>query len=197
MFSSIQKIVQKVINKDNILNIVVIAIVSYIFITNMLKRKLINIKTSDGQYHMVRDLPDKKAAAELMSEIKRRMTTLSKHMINKGNDVLNERFSNATIHETDLSESGTSYSINKGKELSICMRNKDTKKIHNINLLMFVCIHEMAHLMSNSYGHNDEFDGNFKKLLQEAVKLGLYSNEDYSKNNVEYCGMTVDHNPLF
>jgi len=191
------KLLKPYINKNNILNIVFIGLITYIFITNMMKRKLLSIKTSDGKVHLLRDLHDKKKAAELMGEIKKRMARLSSHVSKNGNKTLHERFSNAAIHETDLSERGTSYSVNKGQELSICLRNKDNKKLHNINLLMFVCIHEMAHLMSESYGHNEEFNKNFKYLLEEAVKIGVYHSEDYSKNSVDYCGMKVDHNPLF
>ena len=183
--------------QDNIVNIVIIIIISYIFFTNMRKRKLLNIKTKDGQYHLVRDLPDKKQAAKIMGEIKKRMEKLAKHVAKQGKGRLKEKFEQASIHETDLTESGTSYSVDKGKELSICMRNKDTKELHNINLLMFVCIHELAHLMSKSYGHNEEFEKNFKYLLKESTDIGIYQPQDYSKDSEVYCGMVVDHNPLF
>mgnify|MGYP000978029137 FL=1 len=40
----------------------------------------------------------------------------------------------------------TSFSVNKGEELSICLNSRKTGELHDINLLMYVIIHEMAHL---------------------------------------------------
>ena len=43
------------------------------------------------------------------------------------------------MKETDMNDEGTSYSVNKGQELSICMRDKDHPeyKLHDINTLMY------------------------------------------------------------
>jgi len=200
MIKYIQKYIPKNLSKyiqENIINIIIFISVAYIVWINYGKKKLITIKLSNGETHSVRDMPDKKQAAKVMDEIKRRLKLLSTSVKDIDNGLLTERFKTTEIRETDLTESGTSYSVDKGKELSICLRNKDTKEIHQINILMFVCIHEMAHLMSKSYGHNAEFNKNFKILLEKAISLGIYSNKDYSKENVEYCGMTIDNNPLF
>ena len=42
---------------------------------------------------------------------------------------------------------------------------------------MFVAIHELAHIMSKTYGHNDEFRENFIFLLDNASKCGIYDRE--------------------
>jgi hypothetical protein len=50
--------------------------------------------------------------------------------------------------------------------------------------------------MAKSYGHNDEFGSLFVFLLQNAVRAGVYRNEDYEKNPKQFCGMEVDSNPI-
>ena len=165
-------------------------------------KALLYVKAKDEQFHLVRDLPDKEEAAKMLAEIKRRLKLLIKYCIqnNAGNpdiQLLSKRFNENNIQETDLSDGGTSYSIDKGKEIHLCIRNKEDAKIHHINLLMFVTIHELAHIMSTSYGHNNEFGENFKYLLKQAVKTGVYQAVDYSKNAVKFCGMDVNDNPLF
>ena len=62
---------------------------------------------------------------------------------------------------------------------------------------MFVAIHELAHIASETVGHNDEFWNNFKFLLDNAVEIKIYSPVDYKKNNIEYCGMKITDNPYY
>ena len=89
----------------------------------------------------------------------------------------------------------TSYSINKGEQLVFCIRDKLNNSIHDINTLMFVAIHELAHIVTNELQHTDKFWNNMKKLLHRAEDLGLYTYVDYNTNPVEYCGMTIDSGP--
>ena len=69
--------------------------------------------------------------------------------------------------------------------------------IINTNTIIFVAIHEIAHTMTKSIGHKEEFWKNFKFLLQEAVKIGIYKPVDYKKKNKHYCGMDITDNPYF
>ena len=45
--------------------------------------------------------------------------------------------------------------------------------------------------------HTEEFWSNFKFLLKEAKKEGIYNPIDYKKNPQPYCGMTITDNPYF
>jgi predicted metal-dependent hydrolase len=156
----------------------------------------------DDDYHLVRNYDDKQEAADLMAKIKNRIEKLIKYLKQEyPNDervkLFKKRFDEDNIEETDVRDSGTSYSIDKGETVSLCLRNKTSDKpLHDINLLMFVTIHEMAHIMAKSYGHNDEFGSLFVFLLQNAVRAGVYRNEDYEKNPKQFCGMEVDSNPI-
>jgi hypothetical protein len=50
----------------------------------------------------------------------------------------------------------------------------------------------MAHCATVSYGHTAEFKENFKFLLVQANKIGIYKITDYRRNPVDYCGMTIN-----
>ena len=90
----------------------------------------------------------------------------------------------------------TSYSINKGEELVFCIRDKLNNSIHDINTLMFVAIHELAHIVTDELQHTPKFWNNMKLLLKTAESINLYKIIDYSQNPVEYCGMTINSTPV-
>lgn len=98
------------------------------------------------------------------------------------------------IKESWKNES-TSYSINKGQELVFCIRDKLNNSIHDINTLMFVAIHELAHIVTDELQHTQKFWNNMRSLLKTAESLNLYTYIDYSQNPVEYCGMTINSTP--
>jgi hypothetical protein len=62
--------------------------------------------------------------------------------------------------------------------------------------MMFVVLHELAHLSTESIGHTDEFWNNFRWILEEAINIGIYVKQDFKTENVEYCGMTITSSPL-
>lgn len=94
-------------------------------------------------------------------------------------------------------ENSTSYTEGKGKKLAICLRHKKTLQFHDINIIMFVVVHELAHLANAKYGHHDEFWRTFGWLLREAVEAGVYKPVNYRINPIVYCGLRLDFNPLF
>ena len=62
---------------------------------------------------------------------------------------------------------------------------------------MFVAIHELSHIATESIGHTTEFWKNFKFLLKESVDIKIYKPEDYNKTPREYCGMSIKDNPYY
>lgn len=183
--------------------LVIFLIFMFVFKIGFDTYSLVYIKSEmDGDFHLVRNMEGKEKAADMISQIKQRIKTLLKHLKSKYPDKesierLVDNFNPDAIKETDITDSGTSYSINKGSEMSLCIRDKNDKdyKIHELNLIMFVVLHELAHIMSKSYGHNEEFGDNFVFLLEEANQAGVYSNEDYSSSNRDYCGIKITSNP--
>ena len=96
------------------------------------------------------------------------------------------------------------YTLNKGEAISICLNNYNlpqsdgSLKIHeDLNLLIFVGLHEMAHIMSISIHHEPEFWDNFSFILENAVKWNIYQPIDYQYNPVSYCKMVIYDNPYF
>ena len=113
-----------------------------------------------------------------------------------------KNFSNVDIEETTekINDDNTAYTINKGELISLCVREytKSERPFHDYNSLCFVIIHELAHIVSISEGHNTEFIENFKFLLKQSVDMGYYTPVDYSKNPFLYCGkIKVTNNPYY
>jgi hypothetical protein len=162
------------------------------------------VKASDGRSYKVQDLPDKKEAAERMSKIRSNMVKICEHCkdpslkLDEPYQRLLSRFNPEVLEENDIRADSTSYSENKGEKIVVCLRDKTTPPYPFVeeNTVMFVLIHELAHLMTASIGHTPEFWTNMRKLLQECVQMGIYTPVNYSKNPVKYCGMTISDTPL-
>jgi hypothetical protein len=86
----------------------------------------------------------------------------------------------------------TSYSVDKGKRLVLCIRQNDALNTFvEYNTLLYVCIHELAHCALTDIGHTSNFWETFKFLLKEAVDIGLYKKTDYASNPAEFCGIKI------
>ena len=116
----------------------------------------------------------------------------------KGVKRLRRRFDPLRMVETTSKSKSTAFTINKGQKLSVCLRPKKSTEssIYDMNTLLYVSIHELAHIMSVTIGHNAEFYQNFRFLLQEAVQEGLYQPVDYMANPVNYCGIIIQEKIL-
>ncbi len=93
----------------------------------------------------------------------------------------------------------TSYTINKGASMHLCLRNKlNPQQLANPNDLLFVLLHESAHIANyNDTGHTPRFWQVFKFILHEATLSGVYTPTDYRSYPMVYCGLYVDYQPLF
>lgn len=114
------------------------------------------------------------------------------------------KFKSSTVYENPpakivSSEMETSYTINKGERMYLCVRNfHDHREFIDSNTIMFVLLHEISHIGTyESWGHGERFWQVFKFILQEASKMGIYTPIDYKANPIVYCGMNVDYSPLF
>jgi hypothetical protein len=152
----------------------------------------------------VRERKNMKEATDLLAKTTIKMKKLVEYVDEKYPDKPNirrlvKKFNSNKIVETLPTSEYTAYSENKGKKIAFCLNKKksDNNNLIDENTLMFVAIHEMSHIATESIGHNKEFWDNFKFLLNEAKEAGVYEVVDYSKNNQEYCGMTITDNPYF
>ena len=155
------------------------------------------IKSSlDNYSYLVRKEPDSIQAANTLAKIRLNLVKLCDYLKEERKDDeavrrLIRNFRPYSISESSPKSIYTSYSVNKGQEIVFCLRSKETNKIHDMNLLMYVALHELAHVMSKTTGHGEEFRRNFSFLIDNAVKLGLYKDTDFSINPLEYCGIIV------
>jgi len=102
------------------------------------------------------------------------------------------------IENSPKDKQDTSYTLNKGSTIAFCLREKDsTTQLHDLNTLIFVAIHELAHIAIDDNDHPPKFWKMFKFLLEEAELGGIYKSKDYKKNPVHYCGMEVNYNPIY
>lgn len=168
----------------------------------MHKQNVVYIEAYTGEQFMVYIDEDKEEKANMLAKILANLLKLKEHLVTNIDTMgefqdsirqLDNNFNeNKTIiYETDPKSDLTSYSVNKGEELSFCLKSKKNQRLHDINLLMYVAIHELAHIGCSEIGHGALFKKIFKKYIEEAIKIGIYKHQDYSINNVEYCGMIL------
>jgi len=101
-------------------------------------------------------------------------------------------------HDTTGGEGNTSFTVNKGESIHMCLRDPDTKKlINDDNIIDFVMLHELAHIACPAEQHEDIFWIYFKILLVNAEEAGLHVPRNYSQQPVKYCGIDVTYNPIF
>lgn len=163
------------------------------------------IKTgNNGKDYLVQDYPKQIEAANILSKIETNINKFLKGLKEKYPDDerikrMSKNLKSTIIEEAPHKDGESSYTINKGELMKICLRKKiDNKPFHKLNTLMFVVIHELAHVISISVGHNEEFMTNFRFLLREAPNFDIdYEPIDYSENNMTYCGVEVTHNPYY
>lgn len=165
----------------------------------------VDIRSSrNGKTYRVQNLPDKQDACERMAEIHDNLNRLISHYKNDPSamgdprvKVMVERFNPDSMCENDLTADSTSYSENKGEKIVVCLRDKaPPHKLVDENTVMFVILHEMAHLMTTTVGHTPEFWANFKRILQDAIQVGIYKEVNYTRQPTAYCGMTISDSPL-
>ena len=161
------------------------------------------VSNVDGNTYCVRERAKLQLAADLLAKVTGKLKKLVKFIGVEYPDQKNvkrcvKNFNPKVIKETLPTSSYTAYSENKGEKLAFCTNTtKNGDKLIDENTLTFVAIHELGHLMTKSVGHTEEFWKNFKFLLQNAKKIGIYNPVDYKTKPVGYCGMTISDNPLY
>jgi hypothetical protein len=153
----------------------------------------------DNRNYDVQIKHDATEAADLIAKVREKLILLVNHMFktfpsNPKVMRLKKNFNPDVLKEGIDNPSYTSYTVNKGEEIILCLRTDG--KLVDINVLTFVCIHELSHIGNETVGHDDAFWDFFKELLIEAINIGIYIKYDYKKSPVKYCGMMITDSPL-
>ena len=159
------------------------------------------VSSVDGEAYLVRNREDSQKAADLLATIKKNLTSIVKYVeennqSDPGVQRLVRKYKPQNISESVPNTNYTSYSVNKGEKIVFCIRDKKTHELVDINTMMFVAIHELAHVMTKSIGHTEEFWNNMKYLLKKAIKINVYKKVDYRDNPKPYCGTKITDSPL-
>ena len=168
---------------------------------------LISIKSLvDGRTYRVRDMADKQQAADLLAKVRLRISTLCDSLEKKYPDkeqvkqiTRNFRADPDRFLEATPDAQHTSYSVNKGDSVHLCLRQRQgsNESLVQENVMVFVGIHELSHICTKSVGHTPEFWNNFGWLLKEAEGSGLYQYTDFQAQPVSYCGMSITDSPRY
>jgi hypothetical protein len=150
------------------------------------------IRAPDGYtYHL-----EQQGSLSTFMEIRRRIKLLAAHLMvhrypgyQEYVDRLLQRLPDIKFEETPLDREETSFTINKGEKISLCLRSRIDHRVHSINLIMYVVLHELAHVASPELNHTDLFYRIFNLLLREARILGIYRP---FWGPQEYCGIIVE-----
>lgn len=178
-----------------------IIIFKYLNTSDVIYVEFFNFKTKKNKKYLVRDVDDKKDAIKTLLTIEEALKSLIEKILSNENIkhhqmyryMLNiqDKIDSVEIQESSSDSIHTSYSINKGETLVFCLRSKKTGKIHDLNDLLYVAIHELAHIGCPEVGHTDLFYEINKFLINQAIQYNIYKYIDYNLNSREYCGMEL------
>jgi len=178
------------------------------------------VSTIDGKSYKVRKGVDSLKKANFLAMLRLKFSIIVE-ALNKDpkyqydpvvQRLINKWNSGLTLKEIGQLESDAAYVFNK-KHMSFCLQDlpgpgqrTKTNTIEDTNLITYVGIHELAHVMSNETGHGAEFIKNFEFLLNYSKGLNWHDpildqdlpiyiplNELNTTDN--YCGVPL-HNSI-
>lgn len=180
--------------------ILVVAIVGIVYLKKFYGEVEFVRSSVDGRSYLVRMLPDRQEAADILARLNAKMTRLIQHMVAKyPNDAgvaqLHKNYNPDALSEGGAEVGYTSYSVNKGERIVMCVRQTDGTFVDE-NVLFYVATHELAHLMTHEIGHTELFWNNFKMLLSDAVSINLYKDVNFAQDPQPYCGISISSSIL-
>ena len=122
------------------------------------KFPLIELTSSvDGRKYKVRDLPDKQKAANLLARVRQKIASLYMSLRDQfpNKPQVRQWVQNFSPDPSRFSEATpdaehTSYSVNKGEKIHLCLRQREgaNESLVDENVMVFVALHEMAHTIT-------------------------------------------------
>jgi hypothetical protein len=186
--------------------LVVVGVAYYIMYFKNSKYPVAYVKsTVDNESYLVRNLPDKQEAADRLARVRQKILLLRKHLQQSHMEkpFVKQMVDNFDCTADRFSESTpdaqfTSYSVNKGEKVFMCLRQRNEKEeLVQENIILFVALHEMSHVGTVSVGHTPEFWNNFAWLLKQAEATKVYEFTNFAAHPVEYCGVHITDSPTY
>ena len=114
-------------------------------------------------------------------EVKEKYRILREHLIDTGNEDFKMLHRPIPIIAHSRMENAVGYNSNKGTEIGICIDG-------DVNEIFHVLLHELAHCTVEEYSHSKHFWGQFDKLRDIAISLGIY---EKITERTSFCGKHV------
>lgn len=156
------------------------------------------IEAFDGRKYKVRNTKKKKETADALANLNTKVYDLINKLVGATEKEveyrpavmrLKNRYNPDTLSEGRIDKRYTSYTVNKGEQMVLCLRTRDDKDaLYDENIVFYVTLHELAHVASVGEDHNEEFHKNFRYLLRKAAEWDMFKKINHS---FEYCGMPV------
>jgi hypothetical protein len=192
------------------LTIVSIVLVGYLYYRFIHDGTVDTYSQLDNKIYKVQNTQDRQRKADILAMIRGKLEKIVSTL------AVDSRYNSQTnvmrllkhwkrgisIKEIGNMENDAAYVINK-QFMSFCLKNNNESIEYN-NLITYVGIHELAHIMSVETGHNEEFKNNFKFLLNYAKNLEWVDPKtnvagplyiELSKLNTpdSYCGVLISN----
>ena len=171
------------------------------------KYPLVDVTSSvDGRTYRVRDMADKAQAADLLARVRQKIDKLYLYLQEKYPNkaqvkqlLQNFKPDPSRFEESTPADEHTSYSVNKGEKVHLCLRQREgpNESLVKENVMVFVAIHEMGHVITPSLGHGPDFWNNFAWLLKQSEAIGIYEYENFKSHPVAYCGINITDSPSY
>ena len=176
--------------------IIIFVIIKLFQLTFCWKKKIYRKKTLKTIHYLPNVTKERRYMfTELLMDIKKliKWCKENEYPTVKNANLLSQNWEKVIVNETSYLDH-IAYVIDKNKKFYLCISTPDGS-IEDKNTMRYVVFHELAHMMSTSYGHNQEFFNHFLAILRVGVHLGIYEPINYTKNPVTYCGTKITNSP--
>lgn len=161
--------------------------------------------TVDGNKYLVRNLPDAQDAADRLARTRAKLIRLMRDLkqTHATKPFVAQMIRNFDADPSRFSESApdasyTSYSVNKGEKVYMCLRQRNEREeLVDENVITFVALHELSHIGTHEVGHTPLFWNNFAWLLKRAEEIQVYEFTNFAAHPVEYCGIHITDQPTY
>lgn len=197
--------------KSNKLLALVVCIATGLLFYKIVYDGTVEVKSNiDGNYYKVRNGADKQLRADILADIYLKYNVFINAIRNDQNYNNQENVQRllynwdggVTVKEIGNLENDAAYVINK-KNMSFCLQKPSNKiNLDELNLITYVALHELSHIMSEEIGHGAEFVNNFEFVLNYAKTLSyfdpilqkqlpLYIPLSELNTSSSYCGVSL------
>ena len=183
-----------------ILFLTILGVLGSVSIYNKNKNVTVLKSSNDNRKYRLLDLPGKEKCMEILVQLNKNVIQLLSYVKDEDREGIKDLLDNYkpdSLSENLEKKSLQAYSINKGEEICLCLREPENELIiiDDMNTLMFVLVHELAHLMTDDIGHTNKFWNNMAYLLKKSSEINLYNPINYKNSPVMYCGVKIDETP--